>query len=152
MIDYSVGLEDITTLTAPMWEACGIECPVMIGATCPGKDTSRYMDGPADAAHLRMSCPGWSAKFPNAAAEVVWSWSLESGQDDSAGTTEFGGNWYALFVADSTAPENGPMGAGVILCVQSGGAVELSCFDTKTELDEVWEGIVKENEEPEDEE
>lgn len=70
-----------------MWEACSVECPAMIGGTC-GKDTRHSTGKP---------CSGWSAKYNNAASEVIYSWTMDSGQSDECGTTEYGGSWFALF-------------------------------------------------------
>lgn len=136
-ITYNIEHHEISALTAPMWDACGIECPAMIGATCPANRLPVAV------------CPGWSGKFPNAAAEVVYGWTLESFQDEVCG----GGDdtWFGLFTADETDPVDGPMGAGVILVVLTSGAVHLTRFDTAEELTRDWAKIVAETEEDEEE-
>lgn len=131
-ITYAVQPHDITALTAPMFDACGLECPAMIGADCSGKNGSR------------LDCPGWSSKFPNAAAEVIYSW----GADDRAGGGESGHPWYGLHRTpeDERSADN-PMGAGVILTELSTGAVELIVFDSAEELAEVWAKLLHETRE-----
>lgn len=121
-ISYGIELHDITSLTEPMWEACGIECPAMIGADCPGG----------------MDCPGWSAQFASAAAEVVRSWTRGSGQSDDCGDAVDGDAWYALFRNPDAGTYGGPMGAGVILCVTSHGFVGATRFGTAEALEEDW--------------
>lgn len=39
-------------------------------------------------------------KFDNVGACVAWHWSLDSGQDESCGTSEFGNGWHALFTLE----------------------------------------------------
>lgn len=138
-ITYPVELHEITNLTWPMWEACSIECPAMIGAECPGRLDRRNSTGGL------MRCPGWSAKFPNAAAEVVHSWTLDSGQDEECGEQDRDG-WFALFKNPDDSTIDGPMGAGVILCAISNGAVQVTRFDTEEELSRDWAKIVAESE------
>lgn len=140
MISYNIEPHDITSLTWPMWDACGIECPAMIGADCPdkpGEGTAR--------------CLGWSSKFPSAAAEVVWCWTMQNFQDEDCGG-EDGGTWFALFHAPKGESHDGPMGAGVILCTLSSGAVQLTRFTSTEELTRDWAKIVAEYEDNEDEE
>lgn len=135
MISYVIEPHDINTLTAPMWDACGIECPAMIGADCPGKE----LDG--------TRCPGWSAKFSNAAAEVVHGWTLESFQDDQAGNSVEGDGWFALFrTPNDERHDDNPMGAGVILCELSNGAVQVTRFGSDEELTRDWAKITAEYE------
>lgn len=132
-ISYSIELHDIENLTWPMWRACSVECPAMIGGTCNLHGAS-------------FSCPGWSAKFTNAAAEVVHSWTLDSGQNEECGNATDGDDWFALFRnTDGHTIEHGPMGAGVILCVTSQGFVQATRFDTKEELEEAWAKLVAEH-------
>lgn len=136
-ITYRVQAHDITTLTWPMWDACGIECPAMIGADCPGSADGHYMDGPADAAHHAKRCPGKSSKFPNAAAEVVWGWSLHD-QPEVVGDSEQPIGWNAIFRPTADDDTDGPMGAGLILSTDSQGFVSLARYETVTELDGIW--------------
>lgn len=139
MISYNIELHEITGLTWPMWEACSIECPAMIGAPCRGA-----------AIGTEARCPGWSAKFSNAAAEVVHSWTLDSGQDEECGNTDHSG-WFALFrTPDDETHDDNPMGAGVILCVISSGAVQVTRFDSAEELTRDWAKIVAECEDDEE--
>lgn len=131
-ISYAVQLHDIHTLTAPMWDACGIECPKMIGASCP-----------ADEPHFRGTCPGWSAKYPSAAAEVVDGWSLDA-QPEVVGDTEQPIGWNARFDIGAGDDINGPMGAGLILHTNDRGAVTLTRFETVSGLDGVWSALQEE--------
>lgn len=144
-ITYRVQPHDIISLTTSMFDACGIECPVMIGAPCPSRDSDQYMDGPADAAHYAKRCPGWSAKFPSAAAEVVYGWE----PDERAGGNP--AEWYGLYrtPADERHDDN-EMGAGIILCELTTGAVRLTRFDSEKELTRDWAKIVAEYEDDED--
>jgi hypothetical protein len=126
-ITYAIEHHDITSLTAPMWDACGIECPAMIGAECPGG----------------MKCHAWSSKFPNAATEVVYGWSLSSFQDEETGSTDSGPGWFALFrTPDDELTPNNAMGAGVILCTVSSGAVSLTRFDSVDAMNQEWAKIL----------
>jgi hypothetical protein len=129
-ITYSIEPYEITNLTWPMWDACSIECPAMIGADCPKKDDKR--------------CPGWSAKFTDAAAEVVWHWTLESGQSEECGNATESDAWFALFKNADAGTFDGPMGAGVILCVTSQGLVQATRFTTEYERDLDWNKIIDE--------
>lgn len=144
-ITYGIETYEIAELTAPMWDACGIECPAMIGGMCPrntrDSKTQKW-----------LVCPGQSSKFKNAAAEVVFGWSLESFQDEECGDAEYGGGWFGLFRTPKDAKSsNHPMGAGVILCVLSSGATQLTRFDTEEELTRDWAKIVSETETEEEE-
>jgi hypothetical protein len=134
-ISYAVEPYEITTLTWPMWEACGIECPAMIGADCPGKEG----DG--------LKCPGWSAKYSSAAAEVAHGWTMTSDQSEECGTTEFGGNWYALFRNPDKGTFDGPMGAGLILTVTDQGFVSLIRYTDGYECDQAWKALEAETHE-----
>lgn len=130
-IGYDIELHDIENLTWPMWEACSVECPAMIGGTCPADTNKR--------------CPGWSAKYTNAAAEVVHAWTMDSQQSEECGDTVDGDAWFALFRNPDEGTFDGPMGAGVILCVTSQGFVKATRFATKEELDKDWDTLVTEN-------
>lgn len=131
-ITYRVQAHDITTLTWPMWEACGIECPKMIGAGCPrGIGTA---DG----------CPGWSSKWDNAATEVVYGWTLRSDQSDTCGDVDQPIGWNALFRNPDRGTHDGPMGAGVILTTDSQGFVTLTRYDTVEERDADWSELQEE--------
>lgn len=127
MISYKIELHDIQDLTGPMWSAHGIECPLMIGAVCPGTELG-----------TEARCPSWSAKFPSAAAEVIYSWTLSSGQSEECGDSVEGNAWYALFRNPDAGTFDGPMGAGVILTELSSGAVMAHLYETTEELDEAW--------------
>jgi hypothetical protein len=98
-------------LEAKHWQACGLECPVMNGGTCLNKQG--------------QMCTG--AKFENAAAEILHSWSLDSGQDEECGHSEFGNGWHALFREDRC-----------ILYTNSQGFVGAMQFDTTDEMEKVW--------------
>lgn len=138
VISYGIELHDIENLTWPMWEACSVECVAMIGGTCPRErqdpNTKRY-----------GTCPGRSEKYTNAAAEVVHSWTLDSGQSEECGNAVDGDAWFALFRNPDEGTFDGPMGAGVILCVTSQGFVQTTRFDTKEELDKDWDTLVAEH-------
>lgn len=137
-ITYRVQPHDITTLTWPMWEACGIECPAMIGADCYSKIKRRDADG------FVAACPGWSAKFPNAAAQVVHGWSMSSDQDDTCGDVDQPIGWNAIFrAAGEDDDTDGPMGAGLILTTGSQGDVTLARYTTVLELDTEWAALQK---------
>lgn len=137
-ITYAVRPHDITTLTAPMWEACGIECPVMIGAECPGDTDGHYMDGPADAALHAKRCPGKSSKFPHAAAEVVYGWALHW-QPETCGDVDqpIGSNSIFRTPADEHNATN-PMGVGVILNTDCAGNVYLTRYTDADLLEREW--------------
>lgn len=130
-ISYDVKLHDIENLTWPMWRACSVECVAMIGGICPADNNER--------------CPGWSAKFTNAAAEVVHAWTMDSQQSEECGDAVDGDAWFALFRNPDEGTFDGPMGAGVILCVTSQGFVQATRFDTKEELEEAWAKLVAEH-------
>lgn len=134
-MQYAVQPHDINRLTAPMFDACGIECPAMIGADCPRVNG----DG--------LDCPGWSAKFPSAAVEVVYGWDA----DERAGGGESGHPWYGLHrTPEGERCDNNPMGAGVILVEFSDGAVQLTRFGSEEELSRDWAKIVAEVEDDDD--
>lgn len=114
----------------------------MIGGTC-GKDTRHSTGKP---------CSGWSAKYNNAASEVIYSWTMDSGQSDECGTTEYGGSWFALFRNPDASTHDGPVGVGVILCVTSSGAVAATRFTTEMELEEDWAKLQAETDDSEEEE
>lgn len=135
-ITYNIEPHDITDLTWPMWEACSIECPAMIGAECPKKNDER--------------CPGWSAKFTDAAAEVVHGWTLESFQDEECGDASERDAWFALFKNPDPGTFDGPMGAGVILCVTSQGFVQATRFKDTEELTRDWAKLMVEYEDDEE--
>lgn len=127
-ITYRVQAHEITSLTWPMWDACGIRCPRMIGADCPAKDSARYMDGPADAAHFDKTCPGWSSKWDNAATEVVYGWSL-SWQPETCGDVDQPIGCNHLFpVPEKERADDNAMGAGLILNSDSQGFVTLTRY------------------------
>ncbi len=128
-IAYRVQAHDITTLTEAMWDACGIECPAMIGAPCPGG----------------MGCPGWSPKWDNAATEVVYGWTMESFQSETCGDVDqpIGCNHLFRTPEDERHDDN-PMGAGLILNADSQGFVALGRYENVTELDENWAQLQEE--------
>lgn len=135
MISYAIEPHEITTLTAPMWDACGLECPAMIGAPCP-KDANPW-------AHCTLP------KFTSAAAEVIYSWTLDSGQSEECGNSVDGNAWNALFRNPDAATHDGPMGAGVILTETSGGFVTASRYATTDELEADWSQCLTDAGEPE---
>lgn len=129
-ITYRVQAHDITTLTWPMWEACGIECPAMIGAECP-----------AIKAHLRQTCPGKSSKWDNAATEVVYGWTMESFQSDTCGDVDQLIGCNHLFRNPDSGEHDGPMGAGLIIHTDSQGFVTLTRYATVLELESDWQQL-----------
>lgn len=125
-ITYRVQPHDINTLTWPMWEACGIECPKMIGAPCqhPNGNCSRF------------------GKFPNAATEVVYGWTMESFQSDTCGDVDqlIGCN-HLFRAAGEDDDTDGPMGAGLILHTDSQGFVTLTRYATVLGLESDWQQL-----------
>jgi hypothetical protein len=124
-----------------MWDACGIECPQMIGAEC-----ARGLDR-RDAAGKLMDCPGWSGKYDNAAAEIIHGWTMTSDQSEECGGGETGGTWYGLFRSADASMHDGPMGAGVILTVTGQGFVHANRHGTPAGLDAVWTTLLRETRE-----
>lgn len=96
------------------WQACGLECPVMNDGVCL-KDSGKMCSG---------------IKFDSAAAEILWLWSLDSGQDEDCGTAEYGNGWHALFRDDRA-----------ILHVNSQGLVTAYAMAESRDLDAWWEEI-----------
>ncbi len=139
MINYDIDVHDIDDLTEPMWQACGLECPVMIGGKC-------RRDERDSRTNMFRTCPGWSTKFTNAAAEVVHAWSQSSGQSDDCGNAVEGDAWFALFRNPDRGTFDGPMGAGVILTVASGGEVTADRFESADELEKDWALLLEEHE------
>lgn len=136
-ITYNIKVYEIENLTQPMWEACSIECPAMIGAKCPADI--------GDGSYRR--CPGWSAKYTSAAAEVVHSWTLDSGQSEDCGNSVDGNGWFALFRNPDKGTFDGPMGAGVILVETCSGRVDVDRYDTSEALEEAWDTFLRETRE-----
>ena len=101
-------------LTAAHWDACSLDCPVMTtGGKC-GQD-------------LGVRCPGWSSKFHSAAAELVYSWTLDSGQDDECGNAVDWHWWAAIFRSER-----------LIIETMTNGSVYLQRFDSDAELNAAW--------------
>jgi len=107
-------IENINTLEQKHWDACSLRCPSLSGGTCG----SGRMTG----------CPGWSSKFPSAAAEIVYGWTLGTNQDDSCGNSSEWNWWAAVFKAERL----------IIQEEGCNGAVYLLSFDTDAELNEAW--------------
>lgn len=136
MISYDIDTYEILDLTEPMFEACGIECPKMIGGTCLADVNARDTTGKL------ITCPGWSSKFPNAATEVVHNWTLSNDQDEQAGDSVTGSAWYALFrTPKDERRESNPMQAGVILVEVSTGRTDVTRYATEAELNAAWAKI-----------
>jgi hypothetical protein len=75
-------------------------------------------------------------KFGNAAEEKLYSWTLDSGQNDECGNSVDWHTWSARFNADKDIPA---LRAGVILQERSGGAVVAFRYDSAEELERDWE-------------
>lgn len=75
------------------------------------------------------------SKFDSIAAEKIWSWTLDSGQDDDCGNSVDWHWWAARFDGNDETPA---LGAGVIIEERSGGAVYAVRYGTAKELDEAW--------------
>lgn len=74
-------------------------------------------------------------KFGTVAEEKIWSWTLDSGQDDECGNSVDWHWWAARFDGNG---ENPVLRAGVIIQERSGGAVCAFRYGTVEELDEAW--------------
>lgn len=96
------------------WQACGLECPVVTGGKCK-KDSGKWCTGP---------------KFDSAAAEILHDWSMDSGQDDESGHSDYGNGWHALFRQERA-----------ILHTDSQGFVYAWQVPDSEDIDKVWEGI-----------
>ena len=129
MITVTITLDDFDHLTAPMWDACGLECPVMIGGTCR-KDDYRFCTLP---------------KFDTAAAEVLYSWDAS----EQCGNSTDGPAWYGLFRNPDVEEHDGPMGAGAIVTEYSGGSVYAVRYASAAELDKVWQELLIETDDTE---
>ncbi|MBQ6358494.1 MAG: hypothetical protein IJI97_05995 [Clostridia bacterium] len=93
------------------WQACGLDCPMLTGGKCK-KDSGEWCTGP---------------KFDSAAAEILWDWSLDSGQDENCGDAVDGYGWYALF-----RPER------AILHTDSQGFVSAWRVPESDNLEDMW--------------
>lgn len=71
-------------------------------------------------------------KFDSVAAAILWSWSLESFQDETSGDAQYGNGWHALF-RDERA----------ILHVGNSGFVSAWRIEDGTDVDTAWEEIEK---------
>jgi len=114
----TVSLVKPNVLTSAHWTACSLECPLLDGHPCPADDGF-------------TRCPGWSAKFSSAAAELLWEWSLSSFQDETCGEAQYGNGWHALFRSVSA-----------ILACNSQGFVYASRWNAN-DLDGVWAAAEK---------
>lgn len=74
-------------------------------------------------------------KFDTVAEEKIWSWTLDSGQDDDCGNSSDWHWWAARFDGNR---ENPVLRAGVIIEERSGGAVCAIRYSTSEELDKAW--------------
>jgi hypothetical protein len=81
---------------------------------------------------------------------VIYSWTLVSGQSEECGNAVDGDAWFALFKNPDTGTFDGPMGAGVTLCVTSQGFVQATRFADTEELTREWDKIVDEYEDNEE--
>jgi hypothetical protein len=69
-------------------------------------------------------------KFDSVAAAIMWTWSLDSSQDEDCGDAQYGNGWHALF-RDERA----------ILHTNSTGFVSAWRVEDGKNLDEVWAEI-----------
>lgn len=80
-------------------------------------------------------------KFSSVAAMILWQWSLDSSQDETAGDAQYGNGWNALF-RDERA----------ILNASNSGYVCAWQVDEQTDLDEYWSGVEADAVYPDDDE
>lgn len=71
-------------------------------------------------------------KFDSVAAAIMFSWSLDSGQDEDCGDAQTGNGWHALFRSERA-----------ILHTDNLGFVSAWRTDAGFDIDEVWESIEK---------
>lgn len=71
-------------------------------------------------------------KFDTVAAAIMWSWSLDSGQDSDAGEAQYGNGWHALFRSERA-----------ILHTGNSGFVTAWRIEDGKDVDEAWQEIEK---------
>lgn len=69
-------------------------------------------------------------KFDSVAATIMWHWSLDSGQDEDCGESQYGNGWHALFRSERA-----------ILHTGNGGFVTGWRIDDRADIDAVWAEI-----------
>lgn len=69
-------------------------------------------------------------KFDSVAAAIMWTWSLDSTQDDECGDAQYGNGWHALF-RDERA----------VLHTGNSGFVSAWRFEDGADVDAEWEKI-----------
>ncbi len=97
-------------LTSAHWDACNLACPALSGQPCP-RDTFH-------------TCPEYSSKFSSAAAELLWSWSLDSSQDEDCGDAQLGNGWHALFRSERAVLHTGNSGFVSAWRIEDGADVD----------------------------
>lgn len=71
-------------------------------------------------------------KFESVAAAIMWTWSLDSTQDEECGDAQYGNGWHALFRSERA-----------ILHTDSSGFVSAWRVEDGTDLDAAWAAIEK---------
>jgi len=82
--------------------------------------------------------PYGPGKFDTVASEKIWSWTLDSSQDDDCGNSVDWHWWAARFDAEPVT-DDPSMRAGVIVEERSGGSVCATRYDSAEELRRDWE-------------
>lgn len=71
-------------------------------------------------------------KFDSVAAAIMWSWSLDSAQDEQSGDAQYGNGWHALFRSERA-----------VLHTESSGFVSAWRIEDGRDVDAYWEEIEK---------
>jgi hypothetical protein len=108
---------------------------------------------------LQAFLPPSSSKYSSLVAEFLWALTLDSGQDEDAGSSTDGDGWYGLFRGPFTEAELPRLAkghkitlsreafqdltrrAGFIVSEDTQGFVSLQTFADKIELERRWEEI-----------
>lgn len=69
-------------------------------------------------------------KFESVAAAIMWTWSLDSTQDEECGDAQYGNGWHALFRSERA-----------ILHTDNSGFVSAWRVEDGTDLDAAWAAI-----------
>ena len=69
-------------------------------------------------------------KFDSVAAAILWTWSLDSAQDETSGDAQCGNGWHALFRSERA-----------ILREDNGGFVDAWRIEDGADVDAYWAGI-----------
>lgn len=69
-------------------------------------------------------------KFDSVAATIMWTWSLDSTQDEDCGDAQYGNGWHALFRSERA-----------LLHTDSNGFVSAWRIEDGADIDEYWAEI-----------